>query len=500
MTGARRLRGVAGLAVFLIGLVGGGLPLQGHVQGHGLQAPQPSSVVGSWVGDLMPMPGIELRLVFHITEANGVLQTTMDSPDQGVRGIPVAQTRFEADTLILEIPGVAGRFQGLRTSVDTIEGTWEQGGQAFALRLDRRDPSTLGRARPQEPRPPFPYLEEDVRYPNAEAGIHLAGTLTLPPGDGPFPAAILITGSGAQDRDETILGHKPFWVLADNLTRQGIAVLRSDDRGVGASEGVFALATSEDFATDVAAALAFLQQDPRIAPDQIGLIGHSEGGLIAPMVAVRSGGVAFQVLLAGPALPGEEILYLQGAAIQRAMGASTSLIDANTALQKQLFAVVREEADVRIRAERLEGVLKDFVAHASEGVLQEMGLEDDRPEGWIRGQIQALLSPWFRFFLMHDPRPDLQAAQIPTLALFGELDLQVPPAENVEALEALWKDVPHSDLTVVVFPGLNHLFQTAATGAPTEYGQIEETFAPVALERVASWIRERTGLGSGPLP
>jgi pimeloyl-ACP methyl ester carboxylesterase len=486
------------LAGFFLGafLVSFAHPARGQQPG----AATPASLVGTWAGVLSPMAGIEFLLVFNIDALEGVLVATMDSPDQGVRGIPVAEIHAEGDRLILNVTAIAGRFHGLVSHPDTVEGRWDQGGQSFPLRLVRAEPGAAGRPRPQEPVPPFPYEEVEVRYLNPQAGIYLAGTLTMPPGDGPFPAVALITGSGPQDRDETILGHKPFWVLADHLTRQGVAVLRSDDRGVGASEGTFATATSEDFALDAAAAVAFLRENPRIDPDRVGLIGHSEGGLIAPLVVVQEETVAFQVLLAGPVLPGEEILHLQSAAIQRALGASAALIEANEALQRTLFALIRGEKDTPRLVGQLEAALREFVAGAPDALRAEMGIGSGSEQAWIQGQIQAVGSPWFRFFLTHDPRPSLREARVPTLSLFGELDLQVPPVENVEALETLWKDGAHPDLTVVVLPGLNHLFQTAVTGSPTEYGQIEETFAPIALEVIASWIRDRTGVGGEPLP
>jgi uncharacterized protein len=490
-------RGLTGMLLLSAALVGFSLSLQAQ---EPAAPPTPADLVGAWVGALAPIPGIELPLVFNLEFVDGALVATMDSPDQGVRGIPVGETRLAGDSLMLVVPAIAGRFLGRVALPDTVDGRWEQGGQSFPLRLTRLAAGAMARSRPQEPVPPYPYEVLEVRYPVSEAGIQLAGTLTLPPGDGPFPAVALITGSGPQDRDETILGHKPFWVLADHLTRQGIAVLRSDDRGIGASEGDFASATSEDFALDAAAAVAFLRRDPRIDPERVGLIGHSEGGLIAPLVVVREGTVAFQVLLAGPALPGEDLLLLQGATIQRAMGASPTLIEANQALQRTLFSLVRSEEDPARLTARLEDALRGFIAEAPDALRAEMGIDPATAPVWIQSQVQAVASPWFRFFVTHDPRPSLQEATVPTLALFGELDLQVPPAENVAALEALWAETPHPDLTVLVLPRLNHLFQTAITGMPTEYGQIEETFAPVALEAIASWIRDRTGLGGTPLP
>jgi uncharacterized protein len=303
----------------------------------------------------------------------------------------------------------------------------------------------------------------------------------------------LITGSGAQDRDETIMGHKPFLVLADHLTRRGIAVLRSDDRGVGGSEGDFAAATSLDFAGDAAAAVAWLRSRPEIDPDRVGLVGHSEGGMIAPIVALEYGNVAFLVLLAGPGLPGDEILELQGAAIARTMGSDEETIRESQRLQRLLFQAILEEKDQEARTSRMEGMLREWIEATPMEERGAQGVPQGGEEAWIRSRVALAASDWFRTFLMHDPRDHLRRVQVPVLALFGELDLQVPPNENVAAIEAVVRESGHPDFTIRVLPRLNHLFQTAETGAPAEYGRIEETLAPAALEAVSSWILERAG-------
>lgn len=454
---------------------------------------QPSPVEGSWQGVLSPMAGVELRLVFHLTPDDmGLLTATMDSPDQGAMGIPVQQATFQEGALDLQMPQIQARYRGRLIAADTIQGEWIQAGQPLPLVLVRTD-GEEGPHRPQEPRPPFPYLVEEVRYPNPDADIRLAGTLTLPPGEGPFPAVALITGSGPQDRDETLLGHKPFWVIADHLTRHGIAVLRSDDRGVGESGGDFSAATSMDFAGDAAAAAEYLRGRPEVDPDRVGLIGHSEGGLIAPIVSVEHGSVAFLVLLAGPGLPGEEILYLQGAAIARAMGSDEEQIRASRELQGALFQAVKEESVREARAARMEAILRSHLDTTPAADRAAQGIPAGGEEQWIRAQLGMATLDWFRIFLMYDPRTHLGQVTVPVLALFGELDLQVPPDENVAAMEAVVRESGHPDFTIRVLPGLNHLFQSAGTGAPTEYARIEETFAPVALEAISTWILERAG-------
>lgn len=443
----------------------------------------PASVEGTWQGALQ-VPGGKLRIVFHLTKgADGALGGTLDSPDQGAKGIPLGKVTEERGTVRIEVPAVGGSFEGKRNpATGEITGQWKQGGAALPLILKRVDKAPEVR-RPQEPKPPYPYREEQVVVENARAGVRLAGTLTLPQGAGPFPAALLISGSGPQDRDETIFGHKPFRVLADYLTRRGIAVLRLDDRGVGASTGNFAAATSQDFAGDAAAALAYLRGRKEVRADRVGLIGHSEGGIIAPMVAVQHPGVAFLVLIAAPGMTGEEILYAQGQAILKASGAPPEALAAQRALQAKLFQIVKTEPD-RAAA---EAKLREVVTEAARATTPDGKL----PEGadvQINAQIQAVLSPWFRFFLTHNPVPVLKQVRVPALAITGEKDLQVPPDENLRAIEEALKAGGNKDIKVVEMPGLNHLLQTAQTGLVAEYATIEETMAPAALKVIGDWI------------
>jgi pimeloyl-ACP methyl ester carboxylesterase len=338
-----------------------------------------------------------------------------------------------------------------------------------------------------------PYRSEDVRYRSEPAGITLAGTLTLPEGAGPFPTVVLISGSGPQNRDSELFGHRVFLVLADYLTRHGIAVLRSDDRGVGDSEGVFREATSRDFASDAAAAVGYLKTRADVRRGAVGLLGMSEGGLVAPMVASGPDSVAFVVLMAGPGVPGEDILYAQSALIARAMGASEEQISFNRRLQGELFAVLKAEADPTVRARRMEEVLRGQFADVPAAERAASGLTAEVEREWIDSQITAMGGPWYRYFLTHDPRPVLKEVRVPVLALNGSLDLQVPAGLNLPAVEAALREGGNPDVTIVELPGLNHLFQTASTGVPAEYPTIEETMSPVAMDIVARWILERTG-------
>lgn len=446
------------------------------------------SIEGIWQGKLK-IPGIELTIVFKISEnPDGTLTATMDSPDQGATGIPVEEVIFIDNTLRLEVKSAGGVFEG-KVSEDflVIEGEWRQSGQTLPLTLKRVD-KAVEILRPQVPKKPYPYIEKKVAYTNLKAGVKLVGILTLPSDKGVFPAVLLITGSGPQDRDETIYGHHPFLVLADYLTRQGIAVLRVDDRGVGESTGDFSQATSEDFASDVLAGVEYLKTCKEIDPKKIGLLGHSEGGLIAPIVAVKSADVAFIVLMAGPGLTGEEILYLQGALISRAMGVSEEDIIKKRQFNEKIFSVLIEEEDSEIAEERLRQMFEEDWEKMSDEEKEQIG----DSEVFLEAQLQNLLSPWLKFFLTYDPKPTLSKVKCPVLAINGEKDLQVPPKENLSAIEEILKAGGNQSYTIKELPGLNHLFQTAQTGLPAEYVKIEETISPVALKIVGDWILEQT--------
>jgi pimeloyl-ACP methyl ester carboxylesterase len=447
-----------------------------------------SGIEGIWEGKLEVL-GTELRIVFSISKnPDGALTATMDSPDQGVTGIPVEEVIFKDNTLRLEVKSARGVYEG-KVSEDflVIEGEWRASGQTFPLTVKRVD-KAVEVLRPQEPKRPYSYIEKKVAYTNLKARVKLGGTLTLPSDKGVFPAVLLISGSGLQDRNETVFGHRPFLVLADYLTRQGIAVLRVDDRGARESTGIFSQATSEDFASDVLAGIEYLKTRKEINPKQIGLIGYREGGLIAPVVAVKSADVAFIVLMAGTGLTGEEILYLQSDLISKAMGVNEQEIAKDRQFNEKIFSVIKEEEDNEIAKEIVRQIVMVYWAELSDEEKNRIGVSEE----FLNAQLQNLLSPWYRFFLAYDPKPTLTKVKCPVLAINGEKDLQVSPKENLSAIEEALKTGGNQNYTIKELPGLNHLFQTAQTGLSSEYAKIEETISPIALKMIGDWILEHT--------
>lgn len=446
-------------------------------------------LAGSWEGKL-EVGAVSLRVVFHIKQAgDGSYSATLDSPDQGATGIPVGSVELADRTVTIDVPAVAGAYEGKASaSFAEIDGTWKQGGVDMPLVLKRQE-KPIEIRRPQNPTRPYPYDEEEVEYENKAGGVRLAGTLTLPRDKRPAPAVLLITGSGPQDRDESLMGHKPFLVLADHFTRNGIAVLRVDDRGVGKSTGDTMQSTSDDFVGDVLAGVEYLKTRKEIDPKKIGLCGHSEGGIVGPMAAARSRDVAFVVMMAGTGLPGEEILYLQGAELVRAAGGDDQALAAQRKTQEIIFGILKREKDPQQAEKALIEALRQELKQYPEEVLRQMGGNLDAV---IAAQVKSANSPWFRSFLTLDPRVALAKVRCPVLAIIGEKDLQVPPKQNLPEIEKALKAGGNKDVTVKELPSLNHLFQTCTTGSLSEYGSIEETIAPAALELMTNWILERT--------
>jgi pimeloyl-ACP methyl ester carboxylesterase len=436
---------------------------------------KPSDIDGDWLGTL-DVNALKLRIIFHIINTADGLTATLDSPDQGANGLPVTSVIHTGFAIKMELKQIGGGFEGkLDKDLSTMEGIWTQGGGSLPLVLKRvKGAAELERRRPQDPTKPYPYREEELTYENKVQGVTLAATLTIPPGKGPFPAVVLITGSGPQDRDEALLGHRPFLVLSDYLTRKGIAVLRADDRGVGKSTGSFGKATTADFATDTEAGVAYLKSRPEVDQRKIGLIGHSEGGVIAPMVAARNADVAFIVMMAGSGVPGDAIIVEQLRLIEEASGKSHEQAEKDADDEREVLALIKQEKN--------EAVLENELREKLAGRV---------PKAQLGAAIQQATAPWFRYFIAYDPAPALTKVKCPVLAINGEKDLQVPPKQNLPAIRKALAAGGNKNSEVDELPGLNHLFQTAKTGAPSEYSSIEETISPVALEMIATWILKR---------
>lgn len=452
--------------------------------------PIPKELEGLWEGKLKVNAVIQLRLVLKVEKGkDGKLKALLASPDQGANDIPISSIALSNDELTFESKLIRATYTGKKTKDGTgFDGTFFQSGMKMPLLLKKTDKVSVV-PRPQTPHAPFPYRSEEVTYENRDAEVKLAGTLTLPVGKGPFPAVLLITGSGAQDRDETILGHKPFLVIADYLTRRGIAVLRVDDRGVGGSTGSSSSATSEDFAGDALAGVSFLKGRKEIDPARIGLIGHSEGGIIGPIAAARSRDVAFIVMMAGTGLPGTEILKVQGELIAKAEGASESELKYSRDARQRLMDIFLREKDEAAARVKLTAALKEVIAampEAEKKALAEQGADN------TEAMMDQFNNAWFRSFLLYDPRPALKKVHCPVLALNGEKDLQVEAKPNLGEIEKALQAGGNQDVKTIEFPGLNHLFQPCKTGSPSEYATIETTLAPEVLKAMGDWILDKT--------
>lgn len=439
-------------------------------------------VEGLWQGAL-ESHGLRLRFQLHVShDTNGELIAAMDSLDQFVSGLPTVKVSLKETAFHFEIPALASTYDGtLDATKNKIAGEWSQSEIKEKLDFKRSD-QPLELRRPQNPAKPYAYREEQITFSNARAGVTLAGTLTLPKGPGPFAAVVLIAGSGPEDRDGAIANHKPFLVLSDYLTRRGIAVLRYDKRGVGQSSGSLEMATTLDLAGDAACAISFLKSHKEIDPGKIGLIGHSEGAMIAPSLAASLDDLPWIVLLAAPATKGEDTLLNQSDLIARAGGLNDAQVLASLNFDKQAYELVEKEQDAGKVTETLKTLVK------------ESGLDAALPPAALEAQLHMMTSPWFRFFLSYDPLPDLKKTRCPVLALYGEKDLQVPPKINLPMIQKAFEDGGNSQAEIRQLPELNHLFQHAYSGSPTEYAAIDETFSPEALKMIGDWLLARTKL------
>ncbi len=442
-------------------------------------------LVGTWQGNLK-VQGMELRLLIHVEMKEGAYTGTMDSPDQGATGIPINSMVLNDSVFTFEINSAGIKYEAIIKNDTLISGIFNQSGMALSLDLVKQELEIEASRRPQEPIPPYPYHSEDVKFFNEEANIELAGTFTYPKEGDNFPVVVLISGSGAQNRNEELMGHKPFLVLADHLTRKGIAVLRYDDRGTAESTGDFATATTLDLATDAEAAVQYLKSRKDVDRSKIGLIGHSEGGIIAPMLAQKKL-VDFIVLLAGPGMKGSDLIVLQSKLIAEAYGVEEAQLKRTLKINEDAVNLILKSEDT----DSLKAQLKDYFRNAVKE-NPSLATNEAAANAFVNGQVQRLSSAWMQFFLTYDPAPVLEKVTCPVLALNGENDLQVPPEENLTIIKKSLDKAGNKNFSTVVIPKLNHLFQECENGSPLEYSKIEQTFSPIALNAVSSWILETT--------
>ncbi|UCG56556.1 MAG: alpha/beta hydrolase [Phycisphaerales bacterium] len=456
------------------------------IESHAGAIQQHPNIEGNWLGTLRLPSDEELKIVFRLVrQDSGKLKGVLDSPDQYVFGVPIDVVAKENGHINLGGKAIGGGFEGTLTNESTLKGHWKQGGGSLPLVLRRVDSVPQPPERPQTPKPPFPYHQEEVSYPNPAADdVTIAGTLTRPRSEGPFPAALLIAGSGPHDRDETVCMHRPFFVLADYLTRRGIAVLRVDKRGVGSSTGDYGKATMADFASDVRAGIAYLRSREDVRAGEIGLIGHSAGADVAAIVAAASQDVSFIVMMAGTGVTGYQVIILQDLASAKSKGATDTELALIRPVIERYYAVAVEEKDNEIAAKKMQRI------------YDEMTEEQKHAYRWLKNgwtnQIENCLSPGCRSTLQFDPKPHLIKVSCPVLAIIGEKDVQVIPNENLRGIREALKAGGNENHIVEELPSLNHLFQTADTGALAEYVTIEETIAPIALEKIGDWVRKQT--------
>ncbi|MCE3295945.1 MAG: alpha/beta hydrolase [Crocinitomicaceae bacterium] len=440
------------------------------------------SICGDWVGHLETQ-GSRLKIVFHITSQKNVLSGTMDSPDQGAYGLNMNSVTFTDPSVLFDLSVFGIKYQGSLVQQDSISGEFFQGEFTTTLNLKKSATSIASRPnRPQEPKTPFPYGVKEVKFTNETAGITLAGTLTMPKGKGPFPAVILITGSGAQNRDEEILNHKPFLVLSDYLTRNGVAVLRYDDRGVGQSGGKFDGATTSDFAYDAQAAYNFLSKTKKINKQRIGIIGHSEGAMVANMVAAADSTVKFIVLLAGPGIPIDQLMLKQTEVTSRFAGISEEEIAISLELNRKFYDILLNEQDDDRAREQIEQIVREHQNSMPVEISKQ--ISDELPQ-----LTRTMLSPWFRYFINFNPEHFLRQINCPVLAINGSKDCQVSAIENLDGIRKSVKETNNKNVYTYIMPDLNHLMQHCETGSVNEYIKIEETFSEEVMKIMTDWIK-----------
>lgn len=477
-------------------------------------------ISGYWNG-LLQVQGKQFRIGFEFTKKDSVYTAFMDSPDQGVNRIKVSKTTLKDKILKLEITESKVQYTGNLGEMDTIVGNLKQGEQVFPLNFSKGVADTL--VRPQEPKGPFSYYTENIKFENKADKIILGGTLTLPKKVGIFPVVVLISDKGAQNRNGEMYDHKTFLVLADYLTKNGVAVLRYDDRGTGQSTGDFKTATTADFKNDVEAALLYLQTRKEIKKEQIGLIGHGEGAIIAPMVAAKNSDINFMILLAGTGLSADKSMIIQEENLSKAMGMKDLELKKNIALKRGAYDVVLKYGSSEKLKVQLKSYYKEALKDSAERAAmkpsivkidssrlnlsksdslkfvkldsikaEKLKLERVKRDKYISQQVEELSTPWMQHYINISPESYLEKVKCPVLILNGSKDTEVPPIVNLDAIITALKKGGNSQYDSKAFPNTNHLFQNCKTGLVSEYKLIEQTISPLVLSEISKWIKLKT--------
>lgn len=450
---------------------------------------QSQELTGSWKGTLEVM-GQKLPLLFHFDLEGEEWKGTMDSPNQGAKGIPLSKVLFNGFMLSFELAVGGISYEGLFVE-ENIKGTFKQSGMSFPLdltkELNQNNPDKQLN-RPQHPKPPFDYSELAIDFNNEREGIQLRGLITKPNGEGPFPAVVLVTGSGPQDRNSEIFGHKPFLVIADYLTKQGIVVLRYDERGVGESEGQFSSATSVDFKDDALFALEYLRRQAFVDNQRVGVIGHSEGGLISWLIGAEQNKADFLIALAAPVVPIPDLMLKQTEDISRSSGSPQELVNQQVSINKKFYDLITYSKNSDDAISKIPELVDEIMA--GYGLEKEI-LEQQANS--LSSTFKKSINPWFYNFIKTNPEEYISKITVPTFAAFGGKDLQVNAAQNGNRLIELFQTKPKL-LQLKVYPGLNHLFQKAETGAVSEYEAIEETFNLSVLQDIVVFINSSSGI------
>ncbi|MFZ1799642.1 MAG: alpha/beta fold hydrolase [Chitinophagaceae bacterium] len=452
---------------------------------------QPQNVMGDWEGTLSL--GKDLHIVFHFNNTgDGTISATMDSPDQNVNGLPCSEVKLFKDSIIVSLKIANAHFDGKFLNDSTISGAWFQGPGNYPLVLKKgtTEITKVKPGRPQTPVPPFDYISEDIIYKNADGSIQYGATITYPKTGAPFAVALLITGSGQQDRDETVFDHKPFAVIADYLTKNGIAVLRVDDRGIGKTTGQLTNVTTMDFANDVLAGIQYLLQRKDVDKNKIGLIGHSEGGLIAPIVFTKWPQLAFIVSLAGPGVPGADILLRQQTDPLKG-NISDSAFNSFFTLTKNTFELIQQNKDKpdSIILDKIKTYYAGWKQSTPASLQAEVHANTASPEDYAK-QVSGELKPWLKYFITTDPADYWSKVKCPVLALDGDKDIQVYAEQNIPAIQAALQKAGNKKVTTKIFPGLNHLFQHCTKCTVEEYAELTETISPEVLETISTWLHQ----------